>query len=408
VKIYPRLKLDITFADLFLAFRSFLAPAHRQESEQQIKAVWGQDRTAVVALSVRTAFDLLLQSLQLPAGSEVLMSAVNIGHMVEIVEKHHCQPVFIDLQLDTLAPQPELLEQAITAKSKVLVIAHLYGTVNDLAPYLAVCRAHHLFLVEDCAQAFAGCQSCDHPAADISLFSFGPIKSLTALGGAVALVKDPSVAAMMQTIEASYPTKSDLWFFQRLVKYLGLKICSIPILFGLIVKFWQRLGRDPNRLINSLTRGFAAGDILEQIRHRPPTRLLQLLSYRLQSLDKAHFQRRQDAALSFIAQLNLQTMLPGQFAQYHSYWLVPLLMADSQLAINKIRKNGFDATNITTSLKCFGETSTYAKQLIQQVVYLLIDPNWSREEPKRLAATTNTLLSDFQTIKQLNGSTAEN
>jgi len=40
-------------------------------------------------------------------------------------------------------------------------------------------------LVEDCAQAFAGTQYYGYPQADVSLFSFGAIKSCTALGGAV-------------------------------------------------------------------------------------------------------------------------------------------------------------------------------------------------------------------------------
>jgi dTDP-4-amino-4,6-dideoxygalactose transaminase len=224
MKIYPRLKLDIPFADLGWALGSFLTPADRDETEQAIQDYWGSERPAVVTLSVRTAFDLLLQSLQLPPGSEVLISAVNIGHMVEIVEKHHCQPVFIDLQLDTLAPPPDLLEKAITNKSKVLLIAHLYGTVNALDPYLAICKAHQILLIEDCAQAFAGRDYFEHREADVSLFSFGPIKSLTALGGGVALVKDPVVAAKMQAIQAAYPPKSEAWFLRRLIKYLGLKL----------------------------------------------------------------------------------------------------------------------------------------------------------------------------------------
>jgi dTDP-4-amino-4,6-dideoxygalactose transaminase len=180
----------------------------------------------------------------------------------------------------------------------------------------------------------------------------------------------------------------------------------MPTLFGALVWCWQYLGRDPDRLINSLTRGFAAGDILTHIRYRPPTRLLQLLQHRLQSVDEDHFQRRQAAAIQFISQLEDQAMRPGQSARQNSFWLVPLLMPDSQLAIQAIRQVGFDATNITTSLKSFGETSSQAQQLIEHVVYLQIDPNWSEEEYQQLAEVINSFST--QEIKQLTSELIQN
>jgi perosamine synthetase len=72
------LKLDIPFADLGLALGKFLRSSDRDETLQAIQDYWGSERPIVITLAERTAFDLLLQSLQLPPGSEVLISAVNI------------------------------------------------------------------------------------------------------------------------------------------------------------------------------------------------------------------------------------------------------------------------------------------------------------------------------------------
>jgi dTDP-4-amino-4,6-dideoxygalactose transaminase len=138
----------------------------------------------------------------------------------------------------------------------------------------------------------------------------------------------------------------------------------------------------------------------------PLAQTLQLLRHRLQSVDQHHFQRRQEAAIQFITRLKAQAMLPGQSARQNSYWLVPLLMPDSQLAIQAIRQLGFDATNITTSLKSFSETSSQAQQLIEHVVYLQIDPNWSAEEYQQLAEVINSFSA--QEIKQLTSELIQN
>ncbi|WP_425218279.1 aminotransferase class V-fold PLP-dependent enzyme [Tumidithrix helvetica] len=394
MKVYPRLVLDISFYDLLVAVLSFLVPIERARITHQIQAFWGIDREVLVTLSVRTSLDLFLQALDLPHGSEILMSAVNITHMVEIVERHHYIPVVVDIDLETLAPSLELLQASITSKSRVFVIAHLFGTVTPLEAYLEVCRAHNILLVEDCAQAFAGLRYLGDSNADISLFSFGPIKSCTALGGAVMLVRDKALAKSIQAIEQTYPSKSEGWFFVRLCKYLGLKFLSIPEIFGLLIGCLQRFQKDPDSLINSLTRGFPKGDILAQLRYRPPNRMLGLLQNRLQHLDSSHFDKREHYAREFLSLLGDRIFPLGSKAAQHSYWLVPIMIDDPVLLMAKIRAEGFDPTRGTTSLRSIGEASIQAKQLIENVLYLPIHPTLSEVQLLHLAQIINSHPSD--------------
>lgn len=71
--------------------------------------------TAAVApfLSVRTAFDLYLKTLKLPRGSLVICSALTIPDMVTIFEEHGLVPVPVDLDPETLAPEPGSLEAEV-------------------------------------------------------------------------------------------------------------------------------------------------------------------------------------------------------------------------------------------------------------------------------------------------------
>jgi perosamine synthetase len=389
VKLYPRLIFDIGWRDLCASLLAlpFLPP--RTQIIDQIQTFWPSSHHVLVSLCARTAFASLLEVLQLPTGSEILVSAINIRHMVEIIEHYGCIPVPVDIDKATFAPDLQQFKAAISARTRVVLIAHLYGAIVPLSPYAEVCQARGLLLVEDCAQAFAGQQYLGHPQADVSLFSFGPIKSCTALGGAVTLLRDPQLAQTMQELEQRYPTKSNGWFGRRLLKYLGLKFLAEPTRLGLLMIALQWLNLETDPLINSLTRGFAAGDILCQLRYQPPTGLLNLLQRRLQSVTDSHFHRRAHIAQTFLAQLQGQVTLPGQLATQHTYWLVPILVKEPSALIQKLQAAGFDATRGTTSLRAIGGTTPIAQQLMEQVVYLPVSANLPDVELTRLAGLVN-------------------
>ncbi|AFY95474.1 DegT/DnrJ/EryC1/StrS family aminotransferase [Chamaesiphon minutus] len=384
MKVYPRLALDITFKDLSFNLLSPCLFADRQTIIGSIHSYWQTSKEILVSLCVRTSFDLLLKSLELPAGSEILMSAVNIMHMEEIVKQHDCIPIPIDLDLATLAPSIEVLERSISPQSRILVIAHLFGAIIDLDPYVDLCKSNNILLVEDCAQSFDGWRYLGHPEADLSLFSFGPIKSCTALGGAITLVRDKDLAEKMQIIESHYPLKSELWFTKRTLKYLCLKFLSIPQIFGILLACLKRLNIDLDRSIGSLTRGFSSGDIQSQLQYRPPIGMLRLLQRRFENLDLSRFDRRQQAARNFLTLWERSNFYPGYKATRHSYWVMPIMTKDPQLLMHRLRAAGFDPTTGATSLKAIGSGAIQAERLINSILYLPISASLPATEIDRL------------------------
>ncbi|NJR17091.1 MAG: DegT/DnrJ/EryC1/StrS aminotransferase family protein [Calothrix sp. CSU_2_0] len=275
-KIYPRLQLDISYYDLISSLLSFRHSIDIKKSISIIQSFFSVDKEVIVTFSVRTAFDLLLQSLQLPIDSEVLMSAITIKNMIEIIKSHRLIPVPIDISLQLCEPSLEQLEKSVSVKTKIFLITHLFGTVIDLQPYVEFCQKHNLILIEDCAQAFAGSKYYGHPQADISFFSFGSIKSSTALGGGVTLIKKEiqhltqhqinyqKIAEKIQELQQQYPQKSELWFFIRVWKYLFLKTLSIPGIYYLVIQVLKILSKDLDTTINATTRGFSQGNLLEK------------------------------------------------------------------------------------------------------------------------------------------------
>ena len=111
---------------------------------------------ALACLSVRSGLDLLLAALELPAGAEVLYSAITIPDMAQVSREHGLVPVPVDLVGSDLRVDVDSLRRAISPRSRVLVVAHLFGARPDLTEVLAVARDADLFVVEDCAQAWCG------------------------------------------------------------------------------------------------------------------------------------------------------------------------------------------------------------------------------------------------------------
>ena len=175
-----------------LGFR--LVSSRRCASRPTARAIVGDDwlppEEVILSLSVRSGLDLLLTALELPAGSEMIVSAVTIPDMVRIVEHHRLVPVPVDVDGRTLQPVLEHLERSITPRTRAILVAHLFGTHIDMVPIIELAKQHDLLVIEDCAQAFVGSAYAGHPDSDCALFSFGPIKTATALGGAVVPVRD--------------------------------------------------------------------------------------------------------------------------------------------------------------------------------------------------------------------------
>ena len=96
--MWPRKQLDIGWTDLAFGLLQVVAAHARPAADAVVGDGWVPAEEAIVSLSVRTGWDLLLAALELPAGSEVITSAVTIPDMVRIIEHHGLVPVPTDVE----------------------------------------------------------------------------------------------------------------------------------------------------------------------------------------------------------------------------------------------------------------------------------------------------------------------
>ncbi len=131
-----------------------------------------------------------IQGLGIGEADEVITTPNTFIATAEAISFSGAKPVFVDIDEQTYNMNPQLLEDAFTAKTKAIIPVHLYGQTADMAPIMKIAKKHDLFVIEDACQAH-GAQYKGKTAGsigDAGCFSFYPGKNLGAYGeaGAVA------------------------------------------------------------------------------------------------------------------------------------------------------------------------------------------------------------------------------
>jgi len=121
-------------------------------------------------------------------GDEVIAVAAGFPTTVNPIVQYGAIPVFVDVDIKTHNIDADLIEAAITPKTKAIMLAHCLGNPFDLAKVKAICEKYNLWLVEDCCDAL-GAKFDDKMVGtwgDISTLSFYPAHHITmGEGGAV-------------------------------------------------------------------------------------------------------------------------------------------------------------------------------------------------------------------------------
>jgi dTDP-4-amino-4,6-dideoxygalactose transaminase len=139
---------------------------------------------------------LALLGLGVKPGDEVITSPNTFIATVEAISMCGATPVFVDVDPRTYTIDPNLIERAITPKTKAIIPVHLYGQPADMDPILDLAKRHGLFVVEDACQAHGALYKGRRVGGlgHAGCFSFYPTKNLGAFGEAGAVVtNDPKL-----------------------------------------------------------------------------------------------------------------------------------------------------------------------------------------------------------------------
>lgn len=386
--MFPRGRIDIEWADVARALAWTLSPGDTDALAREVAQAWHPH--GVAFLTVRTGWDILIQALDLPKGSEVVCTAVSIPDMFDLLEHHGLVPVPVDLDPDTLGPDPAALAAAITDQTKLVLATHLIGTRVDMDAVHAVAKQHGLPVVEDCAQAYDG-HYTGHPDTAVAMFSFGPIKTATALGGGLFRVTDPALRERLWAGQADYPAQTRAAWVSVVFNYGMMKAMTTQSVYTLFVQACAAAGTSHDKIINGRVLGLKGADWWAALRRRPSVPLLKLLRRRVETYPPSEVTRRTEAGDALLDLLPASAPVLGRHADIHSYWQFCMTPDDPEGLIASLRAAGFDATAGASRLKpaptpAGRPAPSHITETMKRIVYVPAYPEMPAEARRQLAA----------------------
>jgi CDP-6-deoxy-D-xylo-4-hexulose-3-dehydrase len=137
----------------------------------------------------------------LKPGDEVLTVAMGFPTTVNPIIQNGLKPVVVDVDLDTLDANSDRLREAISPKTKAIMMAHTLGNPFDLDTVQELCKKHDLWLIEDSCDALGSTFRGQRTGSfgDTATLSFYPAHHITTGEGGVIFVKSPLVKKQVES-----------------------------------------------------------------------------------------------------------------------------------------------------------------------------------------------------------------
>lgn len=139
---------------------------------------------------------MALQALGVTASDEVITVSFTVPATVNAIIAVGAIPVMVDIEVETLGMCPDALEQAISSKTKAIIVVHAFGKAAQIEKIMTIAKHHQIQVIEDACEAI-GNQYLNQPLgsfADIGVFAFYPNKQITTGEGGMVVTNHQDLA----------------------------------------------------------------------------------------------------------------------------------------------------------------------------------------------------------------------
>ena len=152
----------------------------------------------------------LLGERRIREGSEVITVAAGFPTTIAPIVQNRCVPVFLDIELGTYNIDVSRLEEAVTPKTRAVMIAHTLGNPWNVGEVLAFAKRHHLWVIEDCCDALGATWNGKMVGAfgDVATVSFYPAHQMTCGEGGAVLTQS---GLLKRSLESFRDWGRDCW-----------------------------------------------------------------------------------------------------------------------------------------------------------------------------------------------------
>jgi perosamine synthetase len=169
--------------------------------EEKFAAAVGR-KHGIAVMNGSAALDAAVGALNLRPGDEVILPTFTIISCITAILRAGATPVAVDCDPITWNCTPEAIIGAVTAKTRAIMVVHIYGLPTDMDPVLAFARERGIAVIEDAAEAH-GLTYKGRPCGslgDVSTFSFYPNKHITTGEGGMIVTDDDEIARKCRSL----------------------------------------------------------------------------------------------------------------------------------------------------------------------------------------------------------------
>jgi dTDP-4-amino-4,6-dideoxygalactose transaminase len=200
-------------------------------------------RRALLTHSCTAALEMAAILAELGPGDEVIMPSFTFVSTANAVVLRGATPVFVDVRQDTLNIDEQLIEPAITSRTRAIMVVHYAGVSCAMDEILAIAARHQLLVIEDSAQGLASTYKgrALGGIGHLGALSFHETKNIISGEGGALLVNDPALADRAEIVREKGTNRSQ-FFRGEVDKYSWKDIGSSFLPGELVAAFlWAQL-----------------------------------------------------------------------------------------------------------------------------------------------------------------------
>ena len=211
-----------------------------KKCEKELTNLTGCDEIRLTT-SCTSALELAALAINLKVGDEVILPSFTFVSTANAFALRGAKLVFVDINPNTMCLDENLLEKAISKKTKAVILVHYAGLTENIEKIVKFCKTNHIFLIEDAAQSIDSYYHNKHLGTfgDIGCFSFHDTKNIHCGEGGAILINNKSLIEKVDFIlekgtnrAAFLAGKIDNYTWQSLGSSYGLSEINSAFLYA--------------------------------------------------------------------------------------------------------------------------------------------------------------------------------
>jgi dTDP-4-amino-4,6-dideoxygalactose transaminase len=216
-----------------------------KQFEADFASYLGGNVEAIAVNSATAGLHLSLEAIGIGPGDEVITTTHTFTATAEVIRYLGAQPVFVDVDVNTMCIDVASVEQAITASTRAIIPVHFAGRSADMTHLLALAKRYSLKVIEDAAHALP--TTCEGQligtlASDVTVFSFYANKTITTGEGGMLVTRDPEIAKRARVMRMHginrdafdrFTSKAPSWYYEVIAPGFKYNMTDIAASIGI-------------------------------------------------------------------------------------------------------------------------------------------------------------------------------